>query len=370
MKILVIMTTNFNYNGISNVVLNYYKKMENEFVFNFIFPETSNKERLNGEFKKNSQVFLLPNRTKDPINYVRELLHILKNNKYDIVHIHGNSSTMLIETTLAKCNHIKGIFTHGHNTYSKYKIVDKVLKPFFLTSYTDALACGKEAGEFLYKTNQFTTVDNGIEVVNYKYNSELRNKIRKEFDIKNHEILIGHVGHFTEQKNQAYLIELIQKLNKINNKYKLLLVGDGILRDDVQAKVVDKHLSDKVIFSGNRKDINEIYSAMDLLVMPSRYEGLPLTLVEAQAANLKCFISNRITDEVDISKSIEYFDIDEYDNLVNKINEFTKESIKRDDLGYFDLVKKSKFNIENSVDKLNRLYSKYESGEYSNESFN
>lgn len=361
MRVLTIMTTPFTYDGISNVVLNYYKNFQSRVInMDFALPGKSNKTRANEQLNKsNSKIYYLPSRTKNLYNYLKQLNEILDNNEYDVVHIHGNSSTMLIETSLAKKNKVKGIIPHAHNTFSKYPFLDNLLSGKFLSSYSYALACGIDAGRFLYKGDKFSVLDNGIRVEDYKYNIAYREQIRNSLNIKKDEIVIGHVGHFTYQKNQEYLINLISR-NKLNDKkIKLLLVGNGENKEALKKIVKNKNLSETVLFLGNRSDVNQIYSAMDLLVMPSRFEGLPLTLIEAQSADLKCFISDKITKEVVQTNLIEYFKIEEFGQLESKIRNYIENPINREEHYNFNIVKHSKFNIKNSVDKLEDIYLEY-----------
>lgn len=361
MRILTILTIPFTFNGISNVALNYYNNLENEnIVMDFAFPENSNNQRISDQInEKESIVYLLPSRTKELLKYRKQLLKIFTSTQYDAVHIHGNSSTMLIETTLAKKCNVRGIITHAHNTFSKYPKIDAILSGYFLNSYTYPLACGIDAGNFLYKGQEFTVLENGIKVDDYEYRETFRNQIRASLNLKDHDLLIGHIGHFTFQKNQEYLVDLMKRNNFKNKNVKLLLVGDGENRQSLEESVKKLNLEDKILFFGNRSDVNEIYSALDILIMPSRYEGLPLTLVEAQASDLKCFVSNKVTNEVNQSGTIDYFDIDEFENLEEKIEKYISEPINREEKKNFEIIKSSKYNIKNSVNKLEKIYEVY-----------
>lgn len=266
---------------------------------------------------------------------------------------------MLIETTLAKKCNVKGIITHAHNTFSKYPKIDAILSDYFLNSFTYPLACGNDAGNFLYKGQEFTVLENGIKVDDYEYREIFRNQIRASLNLKERDLVIGHIGHFTFQKNQEYLIFLMKRKNFKDRNVKLLLVGDGENRQSLEELVKKLNLKDKILFLGNRSDVNEIYSALDILIMPSRYEGLPLTLVEAQASDLKCFVSNKVTNEVNQSGTIEYFDIDEFENLEEKIEEYISQPINREEKKNFEIIKSSKYNIKNSVNKLEKIYEVY-----------
>ena len=170
------------------------------------------------------------------------------------------------------------------------------------------MGCSQDANEWLFgkkiaNSEKCFVLPNAIEVEKYKYNEEIARKIKAEFNIKNDEIVVGHIGRFSYMKNHKFLIEIFEKLCKTEN-CKLLLVGDGELKNDIQNIVKNKHLENKVIFTGVRSDVNEILQAMDIFVMPSIFEGLPVTLIEAQASGVPSLIANTITKEVDITPLI------------------------------------------------------------------
>lgn len=358
MNILVIATTPIGYDGITSVIINNYVNMDKTNLnFEFIFPNLPPKHIVDIFEKDSVKIHVVSGRTQDTIRYVREINKIMKNKKYDLVHVHGNSNTLAIELFLAMINGIKVRIPHSHNTVTKFNKVHKILKVPFNALYTDALACGTDAGKWLYKDREFTVIENGIDADLYKYNENSRSKIRKEIGIKSKDRVIGHVGHFTYQKNQEFLINMFIDHPLMRERYKLLLIGDGPQRKELEQKVIEHDLTNVVIFTGKRTDVNALYSAFDILIMPSRYEGLPLTLVEAQSADLKCFVSENITKEVNITDSIEFFDLEETsESLVLKLDEYFYEQHNRSMHGKYQMIYNSKFNIIKSAEKLKIFY--------------
>ena len=196
---------------------------------------------------------------------------------------------------------------HSHNTTCKFMTVHRVLTPVFRILCTHRLACGMDAGRWLYGEKDFTVVNNGIDTERFAFRQESREEIRGMLDVANDTKLIGHVGIFNQAKNQQFLVEI---LNKLGSEYKLLLLGKGNLREDVERKVQEMGLSERVIFGGVTDRVGDYLSACDIFVMPSLYEGLPLALIEAQANGLQCVVSENITHEVDKTGNITFLPLD------------------------------------------------------------
>lgn len=155
----------------------------------------------------------------------------------------------------------------------------------------------------------YQLLKNSIDVSKYKFDSRRRSAIRNELKIPENTFVIGHVGGFREVKNHAFLLDIFAELQKRRNEAKLLLVGDGPLRSEAEQKVKSLGLENNVIFTGVRSDVNELMQAMDVFVFPSLYEGLPLTLVEAQAAGLPCCVSNTVSAEAAVTGNIHFLSL-------------------------------------------------------------
>ena len=226
-KVLTIATACFENDGITNSILNYYRNIDKSKIsMDFVMP---NKlcDRLKEEFtENNTKYYELPERNRKPIQYILKLKHIIQEGKYDIVHAHGSSSILFLEmyaAYLAKC---KIRIAHSRNTKSNHMVIHNILKPFFRCLYTDAFACGKEAGEWLFgKKKEVYIVKNGIDTSQYRYQSENREKKRKELGILDSDKVIGHIGRFSKEKNHDFILKIFYKIAKDSNT-KLLLIGD------------------------------------------------------------------------------------------------------------------------------------------------
>lgn len=193
---------------------------------------------------------------------------------------------------------------------------------------TDRIAPSKVAGEWLFGKKgcqHLILMNNGLDLEEYTYTSEKRSAARAEFSIPQDAFVMGHVGRFNEQKNHDFLIDIFNAYYRESENGYLFLVGDGPLKNQIENKVDNLGLHDRVIFAGNRADVNILYSAMDAFVFPSFYEGMPNTVIEAQANGLPCFVSDTITTDANITGKVEYIKLGSCNSWVNAIKHGTLE---------------------------------------------
>lgn len=317
--------------GVTSVIMNYFRNIDkSQIQIDFLVFEDSEKEIIDEIKLSGSSVYFMP---KVSVKNMFKVISFFKkffskNRNYKIVHSHFNQIDMLV-FPIAKRFGVKHCISHSHNTkYSDYKLraIRNWLMCLPLKYIADTwAACGVEAGKFLYgknfmKSSKHLIINNAINIDKFKYDKHLREIKRKELKI-NDEILIGNVGSCKKQKNQEYLLyvfsELLKKKNP-NISYKLLIVGDGELRLYLQNLAEKLGISDKVLFLGVRKDISELLQAMDIFMLPSLYEGLPVIGVESQAVSLPCLFSTSITREIDIFNA-KFIDLDNVEKWVEEI---------------------------------------------------
>ncbi|WP_195851045.1 glycosyltransferase [Aerococcus tenax] len=352
MKILNISTVEYGKNGITQVIKNLAFHMDHSKIsYDFVFPNLPK----NDKFFENKTVFILNNRMSNPVFYVLKLKKIMQEGNYDAVHIHGNSHTMVLELLAAKLAGIQVRITHAHNTITKYKALHFMLSNIFERLVTGRLACGEAAGKFLYDENKpYTVIENGIDLQKFSFNKQVREKIRSKLNIGEEEILIGHVGNFIDTKNQIWIIDNFNEIELALGLPKLVLVGDGPLRKEMEQKVKALGLEEKIIFTGNLDNVYDYFMAMDLFIMPSLYEGFPLVLVEAQASGLPCYVSDKVTNKVNITGLVNFFDLESKESLINQLQMFKK--APRQEQVSNNLLKNSDYNLVNSVSKLEHFY--------------
>jgi glycosyltransferase involved in cell wall biosynthesis len=256
--------------------------------------------------------------------------------EYKIIHSHMDKmSGMVLKAAFDAGVPVR--IAHSHNTYSEggmaartYKwFVGKQIKSFATHMY----ACSHAAAKWLYGDDAKNAIilKNGIEIEKYLYSEASRKKMRKALQISDNQIVFGHVGRFNEQKNHMFLLEIFSEVIKRLPNSMLILIGDGKLRKKIEEKMNLLHLTDKVKLLGVRDNVHEILQAFDFFLFPSFHEGLPVTLVEAQSSGLPCFISEHISEEVDLGVGlIHYLPITNTHTWVEEILKQMKRSRKRE----------------------------------------
>lgn len=354
MKIAFINTVNLEENGISTFILNnsYILSQWGIKVTVIVPNEVKNELRIALRLK-NIKLVELPMRSIYPQNYFFKLMRILKKEKFDVVHVNGNSTTMAVELLAAYFAGIKLRIAHSHNTTTDHKKINKLLRPLFNIVTNGRIACNVAAGKWLFPHDKFLVIKNGINLSHFKFNKQKRNKYRDKLNLTKDSILLGHVGRFNQQKNQQFLINLITKLD---SKYHLLLIGSGMNYHKLRAKVSkDPQLNKRIFFTGPVEDTAGWLNSMDIFLLPSLYEGQPYTLVEATATGLNAIVSDSISRENDIANNIIFETITQNKNWIEVIRkqDFNKD---RGDLSskYINVLRMGGFDtIENAKILLN-----------------
>ncbi|WP_339147767.1 MULTISPECIES: glycosyltransferase family 1 protein [unclassified Sutcliffiella] len=297
------------------------------------------------------------------MGYIKALKQFFKSNlEYKIVHSHMDKMSGLV-LKVAKEHNVPTRIAHSHNTSSEGNAIAKLYKWYvgkdILRCATHYMACSEKAAEWLFKTKfqNAQILKNGIEPENFRFISFNRERIRREFGIKDSDFLIGHIGRFNEQKNHNFLIDVFAKIAKVDKNACLLLVGDGVLREQLKKKVRNLKLEEKVIFAGVRSDIPLLLQGMDLFAFPSLHEGLPVTLIEAQSASVPCLISDVITEEVDLGLGlVKYLPIKKHDQWVDAITTKMSTSTNRV-MDCTKILDDSGYNIKNTASWTEGFYS-------------
>lgn len=255
----------------------------------------------------------------------REYFKFFKNHDYDIVYADTENSLRAIHLLMAKLAGIPTRVVHSHNTNlqteSKIsKIISRIIRHFFLFSATDYFACSDMAAEWLFpksifKKKKYTLLTNGVDLKTFKFDEKTRIRMREKYDISLSDIIIGNVGRFMPQKNHKYMMSIFNEVVKKVPNVKLMLIGSGPLEQEIREIVKDYNLNDAVIFVGTTNNIVDYYQMMDLFLMPSLFEGLPITGIEAQANGLPCLFSDSITRELAITKLANYCALSEKEEV-------------------------------------------------------
>lgn len=304
--------SNMDRAGLETMLMNYYRhidrtKVQFDFIVNKPKPGNYDEEiRLMG-----GRIFLSPGlsplRYPKYLRFVKEIVE--KDDRIKIVHAHNEAMGFYALNGAQKAG-VKVRIAHAHNTQIirdykwVLKMVCKRLLPF---AATDLWRCGRDAGIYYFGKKRWNErgviIRNAIETDKFAFNTAVRDEMRKKYDLKGKKVL-GHVGRFNLQKNHNRLLEIFVAYQKRNPESVLVLVGEGELESEIREKAEKFGVADKVIFAGLRQNVNEWYQMMDVFLLPSLFEGLPVVGVEAQAAGLPCIFSDRVTDEVALSDQV------------------------------------------------------------------
>ena len=297
MKVLVVNTCGIAVGGITTNMLEYINALSDSNISFDILVTIYHEEDVILKFLNlGCKIINMPNRKKNPLGYAAKLNKLIKETRYDVIHVHGNSATMALELLIAKRNEIPIRIAHCHNNVCGHPFLHKILNPVFKSSYTTALACSQKAGEWIFGTKNFKVLPNAINANKYKFNQGIRENCRKELGVSESVKLCVFIGNLVEQKNPMFLIDIWKDFEKDSN-YQLLIIGEGVLKEQIEKKIQSAGLENKIKLMGIRNDIEKIMQAADILLMPSKWEGLPMVLIEAQTTGLKCLVSDVVTDE-------------------------------------------------------------------------
>lgn len=309
-----------NRGGAENAIMNYYRSINRNAVqFDFLLTEL---ERCHFEDEIASlggRVFRIPHLVaKNPFPFLIGVRRfILSHPEYRIVHSH-TSSKSFFPLLIAKLCGVPVRICHSHSTQSEKGLkglLRNLLKfPLKLVS-TNLFACGYEAATWLYgkravEKGKVTIVPNVIQAKRFDYSEQTRSTIRKELGLSDNTVVLGCAARFSLIKNHSFLISVFKEFHKAIHDSVLLLVGDGELHDEIVNQIVSLDLYDNVILTGVVSNVAIYDQAMDLFIMPSLYEGLPLSLIEAQISGLKCFASSVITRESDLTGLVTFLPLE------------------------------------------------------------
>lgn len=344
-----------NGGGVEQVVMNYYRHIDRSLVqFDFLVCEGSGMVPRGEIESMGGRVLMIPPYKQLP-RYMRELERLFREERWPIVHSHVNALSVF-PLRAAKRAGVPVRIAHSHSTAGKGEAaknaVKFVLKRFSNVYPTHRMACSRYAGEWLFgRGAEFEVVNNAIDLSRFAFDSEARARTRAGLGLAFNQLAVGHVGRFMPQKNHRFLIEAFAELVRLRPNSVLLLAGAG--EDEAAARgwVAELGVVDKVRFLGQRDDVGKLYQAFDAFVLPSLYEGLPLVSVEAQAAGLPCFLSDRITREVDVTGAVRFLPIDDVSAWVDALADVkpgTRVDVFGKDFEGYD--------IDRAADKLDSRY--------------
>lgn len=363
-KILMILDNLNKCDGIASYVMNYYKNINlNKFQIDFLISKSDN--GVNAVYKemieKSGGKVILKHNVKNTsiVKEIKNINKLFKENNYDIIHSHIiNMGYFYLK--YARKNGIKVRILHSHTTFLWSKNIFTHIRNLIFTKLAIRnancyFACSELAGNALFKRKKFTLIKNAIDIEQYKFNNKIRKLYREKLNLKDN-IVYGHIGRFNIQKNHDFLLKVFEEIYNSDRNSRLLLVGKGELENEIIAKIRESHLEEVVTILGEREDVSNLLQAMDIFLLPSLFEGLPIVGIEAQASGLPCYFSEKITQEVKMLETTKFIEIKEpqkWKNLIlnDKVNQSSRNNEE-------DNIKEAGYEIKSATKKLEEIYNK------------
>ncbi len=296
------------------------------------------------------------------VHHYRTLYKFIKKNNYDVVHINITSYARALDMLVVKKAGIKKRIIHSHSADERETLSRKILKPMkklYDYTATDFLACSDNAAKYLFskkifEEKKYTVINNGIDVPKYVFSNIERNRIRASLGLNDGEMIIGHIGRLTEAKNHEFLLEVYYEIYKSNSNSKLLLVGDGELKNAIIEKINKLGIQKHVIMYGASSEISALLSSMDIFLFPSKWEGLGIAVIEAQCNGLPCYISENIPQTAAITSNIRQY------SIIKGAKWWAEMILKEKNIrvNETDKIRKAGYDICYSVSQLEDIYKK------------
>ena len=303
--------------GVGKVVMNYFDNMPcDEYEVHIITQSIKSAEYVNLYENRGYYIHVVPSKKEGVYKNLKAVYRILKYEKIDIAHCHM-TATNFFPLLSAKLSGIQVRINHSHLAEDK-NFLERFLCLLAKTVDTDRFACGQEAGRSVFGNSAFTVMSNAIDLRKYRYDQAVREQERKLLGLEANKV-ICHVGRFTAQKNHTFLIDVFETIYKQDPSYRLLLVGEGELLENIKNKVESRGLTGKVIFTGLVEDVSRKLQASDIFVLPSKFEGLCLAAIEAQAVGVPCVFSGTVDRQTKINDNVvfvEQFDVEKWSEII------------------------------------------------------
>ncbi len=370
-KVLYVLNNPFNRGGTEAVVLNYYSHMDhNEIEIEFAVHATKkeyDESILTQELLNDGVVIHRITPRKESIEKNKEdLRNLFTEMKYDIIHTHTDAIGSYILKIAKECN-VNRRIAHSHNTSYTFKpdSLKTVLKYLYLEKCrldirkvaTGYMACSNVAAQWLFgkkKAKETYILNNAIDTNKYVYSEDSRRELRKQYGFKEDDLIIGNVGRLEHQKNQAFLLDVLAEVKKVKKNVKLLIIGEGSLRKNLEDKAKEMSLSEDVILPGSVNNVEKVLNVFDVFAFPSLFEGFAVSIIEAQANGLKCIANDtpRVTKDTDFTKNTSW--VEAVDPIKWK-DEILAMDFSRDKKAQ-EKIKAAGFDIVSEAKKLEEYY--------------
>ncbi|VDG23463.1 glycosyltransferase [Lactiplantibacillus mudanjiangensis] len=355
--------------GISKYVVDTYSEITNQYPeINIDILNDVERNDYKRELEKlKIKTFSIPKLTRHPFGYLFQWVFFLLKNKekYDAIHFHYDSMVRFFPILVASMVGYKNIIVHSHNGSSSVVVNSKVRlllhnigKRVCNNRIDYKFAVSDKAAEWMFiSSDKVKIIHNGVNTVRFGFNSDKREKVRHELGISNDNIMIGHVGRFKDQKNHIFLLQIFASIVKDLPKARLFLIGIGPLMEQMENLSKQLNIDKNVVFLGQRSDVDELVSGMDLMIFPSLYEGFPITLVEAQCSGVPILYSDQITKSIGLIKTTQSESLNNTPNQWAQHAEKILKSVDNDSrLHASELVQLAGFDLKMEASKMALFY--------------
>lgn len=314
MKRILVYGLSSMYGGVEAFILNYVNHLPKDTYAVDLVVMNSIPAYLEEKMNREVKIHIVPERIKNPVGYSRKVDETIKKGNYDILWCNFCTLSDITWLKAGKKYKVPVRIAHSHNSENmggKLVLLSHLQHKKNISKYaTHFWACSDVAGEFMFgdeiiKQDNYSLVNNAIETGKYAFNEKTRLEVREVFNI-NDKMVVANVGRLHFQKNHSFLIEIFTEFHKKNPSSILMLVGDGELKKEIEEQIMQLGIKDSVLMLGNRGDVDRLMQAMDLFFMPSKFEGLPVSAIEAQAAGLPCLFADTITEQVKITEAVKF----------------------------------------------------------------
>ena len=343
--------------GLETMLMNYYRKINREEIqFDFLTHRNFEAD-YDAEIRElGGKIYHLPTLNPFSKEYKKALNEFfVQHPEYKIVHVHQDCMSSVI-LKCAKNNNVPVRIAHSHNS-NQDKNLKYLIKLYYKSKIpkdsTALFACSREAGDWMFDGAEYKLLNNAIDTKQYIFSSCVHDSIRSQLNIPKDALVIGNIARFAPQKNHDFLIDVFSEIYKRNTKAMLLLVGDGDLRPVITEKVKELGLTEKVIFAGVRNDIPEIIQGMNIFLMPSLYEGLPVSLIEAQAGGLPCIVSDNFSPQCNITPLVHNYPLN---NSASQWADLVLSMADEPKTDTTDMIQKAGFDITDNAKWLEKYY--------------
>lgn len=348
--------THMNRGGLETMLMNYYRQIDRtQMQFDFLTHRDYDGDYGEEIRQLGGKLYHLPVLNPFSPSYRKQLGDFFdKHPEYKVIHVHQDClSAVILHVAKQHGVPVRIAHSHGANQIKDIKYPIKLVYRHFIARYaTNLMACGADAGKWMFCGAPFEILSNAIPAADYSFREEMKHRQRAMWSIQPQELLIGHVGSFTVPKNHPYLLDIFHEIQK-KTPAKLMIVGDGDLRPAIEEKIQKLGLEDKVILTGLRSDVPALLQAMDVFVFPSLYEGLPVTLVETQASGLPCLISDKVSIECKMTEAVWQLPLTDSPTIWA---ERAIEAAKTPRKNTYEEIKAAGYDIAENAKRLQKIY--------------